>query len=228
VTPKEKVLDATPNSILLLKEDNTTALIPANTYNTLKYLVKDIFSGIQGESHTKIYLGGDCVISPTTQEYVFCMEYNGDLVHTPPEKDREVGRAVLDAYVKKNFQPFIALFNELYQKQLRTEFLELMLCAFGDRIRAAAPSQRDSGYFIDNTFFVAQNGNAYKVAPGGDLRHLCIVPKNHTIKETHLTYRGRKIILGQQEQIFLSKIVMLLNKEKYIKDTVFWNQVRDN
>lgn len=228
MTSKEKVLDSTPNSILLLKEDNTTHLIPANTYNTLKYLVKDIFSGIQGESHTKIYLGEDCVISPTTQEYVFCMEYNGDLVHTPPEKDKAVGQAALEAYTKKNYQPFIALFNELYQKHLRAEFLEMMLCAFGDRIRPAAPSQRDSGYFVDNIFFVAQNGNAYKVSEGGNLRHLCIVPKNHAIKETQLTYRGRKIILGQQEQIFLSKIVMLLNKEKYIKDTVFWNQVRDN
>jgi hypothetical protein len=34
-----------------------------------------------------------------------------------------------------------------------------------------------------------------------------------------------RIVLGQQEQIFISKIMMLLNQEKYKDDTVFWGQI---
>ncbi len=68
-----KVLNITPNAILLLEQNEgkkTTRLIPANTFNTLKYVLKGAFEGLVGLSHTKIYLGDNCVISPTTQEYV--------------------------------------------------------------------------------------------------------------------------------------------------------------
>ncbi len=58
-----KVLDVTPNSILLLEGEKRTRLIPANTFNTLKYVIKGSFEGMIGQSHTKIYLGDNCVIS---------------------------------------------------------------------------------------------------------------------------------------------------------------------
>jgi hypothetical protein len=41
----------------------------------------------------------------------------------------------------------------------------------------------------------------------------------------NLMYNNVRIVLGQQEQIFISKIMMLLNREKYKGDTVFWGQI---
>lgn len=43
----------------------------------------------------------------------------------------------------------------------------------------------------------------------------------------NLTHNGVRIVLGQQEQIFLSKIMMLLNRERHKKDGVFWRQVAE-
>jgi len=42
----------------------------------------------------------------------------------------------------------------------------------------------------------------------------------------NLMYNNVRIVLGQQEQIFISKIMMLLNREKYKDDTVFWGQIQ--
>jgi hypothetical protein len=88
---------------------------------------------------------------------------------------------------------------------------------------------------VDKEFFVAQNGNAYRILPSDDnkdakpvssnLAFLCIVPRNHQIKPMNLMYNNMRIVLGQQEQIFISKIMMLLNREKYKSDTVFWGQI---
>ncbi len=41
----------------------------------------------------------------------------------------------------------------------------------------------------------------------------------------NLKYNNVKVVLGLQEQIFLSKIMMLFNREKYKNDAVFWRQV---
>jgi hypothetical protein len=233
-----KVLNITPNAILLLEQNGgkkTTRLIPANTFNTLKYAIKGSFEGMVGRSHTKIYLGDNCVISPTTQEYVFCLEYNGMLIHTTPDADKQVCEAVLKAYTDQDFKPFIRLFDELYAKRQKSEFLELFMVALGERVRPAAINGLH-GYIVDKEFFVAQNGNAYRTLPskkgeGGkavpeQLVFLCIVPKNHQIKPMNLLYNNVRIALGQQEQIFLSKIMMLLNREKHRNDQVFWRQVQ--
>ncbi len=56
---------------------------------------------------------------------------------------------------------------------------------------------------------------------------LCIVPRNHQIKPMNLLYNNVRIALGQHEQIFLSKIMMLLNREKHRNDEVFWRQVAE-
>jgi hypothetical protein len=236
--PTVKVLNLTPNAILLLEQNEgkkTTRLIPANTFNTLKFVIKGSFEGMVGRSHTKIYLGDNCVISPTTQEYVFCLEYNGMLIHTTPDADRQVCEAVLKAYSEQDFRPFIKLFDELYAKRQKSEFLELFMAALGERVRPAAVNGLH-GYAVDKEFFVAQNGNAYKIMPsriGKDgkavseqLVFLCIVPRNHQIKPLNLLYNNVRIALGQQEQIFLSKIMMLLNREKHRNDEVFWKQVQ--
>ncbi len=219
-----KVLDVTPNSILLLEDEKKTKLIPANTFNTLKYIIRGSFEGLEGQSHTKIYLGDNCVISPTTQEYVFCLEHDGNLVHTTPDADKLVCEAVMKAHIEKDFSAFKMLFNDLYRKRLKNEFVDLFLVALGQRVRAAAMNGLP-GYIVDKAYFVGQNGSAYMICRDDKLRFLCIVPKNHNIKPMNLTYNGMQISLGQQEQIFLSKIMMLLNKEKYRNDTVFWRQV---
>jgi hypothetical protein len=226
-----KVLDITPNSILLLEQkgkDRTTKLLPANTFNTLKYVIKGSFEGMLGQSHNRIWLGDNCVISPTTQEYVFCLEYDGNLVHTTPDADKLVCEAILKAYSEKDFVPFIKLFNGLYQKRLRNEFIELFMMALGARIRPTTISGLP-GYIVDNEYFVAQNGNAHRIdqRTGEIKRFLCIVPKNHQIKPMNLTHNGVQVVLGQQEQIFLSKIMMLLNRERHKKDGVFWRQVAE-
>jgi hypothetical protein len=238
--PPIKVLNITPNAILLLEQNEgkkTTRLIPANTFNTLKYVIKGEFEGLVGLSHTKIYLGDNCVISPTTQEYVFCLEYNGMLIHTTPDADKQVCEAVLKAYTEQDFRPFIKLFDELYAKRQKNEFLELFMVALGERVRPAAINGLH-GYVVDKEFFVAQNGNAYKIMPSREgkdgkavpeqLVFLCIVPKNHQIKPMNLLYNNVHIALGQQEQIFLSKIMMLLNREKHKNDGVFWRQVQQH
>lgn len=212
-----KVLDITPNSILLL-ENNKTRLVPTNTFNTLKYIVKKDFEGMVG--HTKVYLGENCIISPTTQEFVFCMEYDGNLVHTAPDNDREVYKAILEAYSNNNHAPFISLFKRLYEKQQKEEYIELILSALGKKVE-----RKQHGCLVDQRFFVAQNGNAYKVKENGEMCSLCIVPRDHNIRPKTLEYKGIKIVLGQQEQIFLSKILMLLEKEKYRSDNVFWRQI---
>lgn len=225
-----KVLDVTPNSILV-REDTpngmTTQLVPVNTFNTLKYVIKGSFEGMVGQSHTKVYLGDDCVISPTTQQYVFCLEYDGNLVHTTPDTDKRVCNAVLKAYTEKDFSLFKELFNELYQKRLRNEFIELFIFALGDRVKSAI-IQGMPGYIVDNNYFVGQNANSYWIGENTTLHFLCIVPRNHEIKPMKLEYKGTNIRLGQQEQIFMSKIIMLLNKEKYKDDPVFWRQIDQN
>jgi len=219
-----KVLDVTPNSILLLEGGKKTKLIPANTFNTLKYVIRSSFEGMAGQSHTKIYLGDNCVISPTTQEYVFCLEHDGNLVHTTPDADKLVCEAVMKAHIEKDFRAFKTLFNDLYRKRLKNEFVDLFLAALGQRVTSAAMDGLP-GYIVDKAYFVGQNGSAYRIDRNDKLRFLCIVPRDHNIKPMNLTYNGIMISLGQQEQIFLSKIMMLLNKEKYKKDTVFWRQV---
>jgi hypothetical protein len=129
-----RVLNITPNAILLLehREDgkDTTRLIPANTFNTLKYVMKGSFEGIVGRSHTRIHIGDNCLISPTTQEYVFCLEYDGMLVHTTPDADKLVCEAILKAYTEQDFKPFIKLFDDLYSKRQKSEFLELFMLSF--------------------------------------------------------------------------------------------------
>jgi hypothetical protein len=222
-----KVLDVTPHSILLLEGEKKTKLIPANTFNTLKYVIRGTFEGMAGQSYTKIYLGDNCVISPTTQEYVFCLEHDGSLVHTTPDADKLVCEAVMKAHIEKDFTVFKSLFNDLYRKRLKNEFVELFLTALGQRVRSATIDELP-GYIVDKAYFVGQNGSAYRIYMNDKLRFLCIVPKNHNIKPMTLTYNGMQISLGQQEQIFLSKIMMLLNKEKYRNDTVFWRQVEHN
>lgn len=219
-----KVLDVTPHSILLLDGGKKTKLIPANTFNTLKYVVRGSFEGMAGQSHTKIYLGDNCVISPTTQEYVFCLEHDGNLVHTTPDADKLVCEAVMKAHIEKDFRSFKMLFNDLYRKRLKNEFVGLFLAALGQRVISAAMDGLP-GYIVDKAYFVGHNGSAYRICRDEKLRFLCIVPRDHNIKPMNLTYNGMKISLGQQEQIFLSKIMMLLNKEKYRNDTVFWRQV---
>jgi hypothetical protein len=130
-----RVLNITPNAILLLehREDgkDTTRLIPANTFNTLKYVMKGSFEGMVGRSHTRIHIGDNCLISPTTQEYVFCLEYDGMLVHTTPDADKLVCEAILKAYTEQDFKPFIKLFDDLYSKRQKSEFLELFMVASG-------------------------------------------------------------------------------------------------
>ncbi len=227
-----RVLDITPNSILLLEQngkDRTTKLLPANTFNTLKYIIKGSFEGMLGQSHNRIWLGDNCVISPTTQEYVFCLEYDGNLVHTTPDADKLVCEAILKAYMEKDFAPFIKLFNGLYQKRLRNEFIELFMMALGARIRAAIMDGL-AGYIVDDRYFVAQNGNAHVIDQQTReiKKFLCIVPKNHQIKPMNLTHNGVQVVLGQQEQIFLSKIMMLLNRERHKGDGVFWRQVAES
>ena len=231
-----KVIDVTPNAILLLEQNKgveTTRLVPANTFNTLKYVLKGMFEGMVGRSHTKIYLGDNCVISPTTQEFVFCLEYDGMLVHTTPDKDKLVCDAILKAHTDKDFKPFIKLFEELYAKRQKSEFLELFMVALGQRV-VQADMNGLQGYIVDKDFFVAQNGNAYKISPPNpciqgkvepSLTFLCIVPRSHQIKPLNLLYNNVAVVLGQQEQIFISKVMMLLNKEKYRDDSVFWRQV---
>ena len=219
-----KVLDVTPNSILLLEGGKKTKLITANTFNILKYVIRGSFEGMAGQSHTKIYLGDNCVISPTTQEYVFCLEHDGNLVHTTPDADKLVCEAVMKAHIEKDFRAFKTLFNDLYRKRLKNEFVELFLVALGERVRSAA-MEGMPGYIVDKAYFVGQNGSAYRICRDDKLRFLCIVPKNHNIKPMNVIYNGMQISLGQQEQIFLSKIMMLLNKEMYKNDTVFWRQV---
>jgi hypothetical protein len=156
------------------------------------------------------------------------------LIHTTPDADKQVCEAVLKAYTEQDFKPFVKLFDELYAKRQKNEFLELFMVALGERVRPAAINGLH-GYVVDNEFFVAQNGNAYKIMPSREgkddkavseqLVFFCIVPRNHQIKPMNLLYNNVHIVLGQQEQIFLSKIIMLLNKEKYKNDTVFWRQV---
>ena len=229
-----KVLDVTPNSILLLEGGKKTKLIPANTFNTLKYVIRGSFEGMAGQSHTKIYLGDNCVISPTTQEYVFCLEYDGMLVHTTPDADKQICEAILKAYTEQDFKPFIKLFDDLYSKRQKSKFLELFMVALGQRV-ISSTIECLNGYVVDKEFFVAQNGNAYRILPPDDskdakqvssnLSFLCIVPRNHQIKPMNLMYNNVRIVLGQQEQIFISKIMMLLNREKYKGDTVFWGQI---
>lgn len=218
-----KVLDVTPNSILILEGGKKTKLIPTNTFNTLKYVIRGSLEGMAGQDQTKIYLGDNCVISPTTQEYVFCLEHDGNLVHTTPDADKLVYEAIMKAHIDKDFMPFKTLFNTLYTKRMKNEFIDQVLMALGDRVKSATMEELP-GYIVDNAYFVGQNGNAYGIE-NGKLRFLCIVPKYHIIKPMNLTYNGMEISLGQQEQIFLSKIMMLLNKEKYKKDTIFWKQV---
>ncbi|MDP3104918.1 MAG: hypothetical protein Q8M95_09980, partial [Candidatus Methanoperedens sp.] len=133
------------------------------------------------------------------------------------------------------FKPFVKLFDDLYSKRQKNEFLELFMVALGQRV---APAVIDglNGYIVDKEFFVAQNGNAYKILLPDDskdvkpvssnLAFLCIVPRNHQIKPMNLMYNNVRIVLGQQEQIFISKIMMLLNREKYKSDTVFWGQIQ--
>jgi hypothetical protein len=236
-----RVLNITPNAILLLehREDGkeTTRLIPANTFNTLKYVMKGSFEGMVGRSHTRIHIGDNCLISPTTQEYVFCLEYDGMLVHTPPDADKQVCEAILKAYTEQDFKPFIRLFDDLYSKRQKSEFLELFMLALGQRV-VSATIDGLNGYIVDQEFFVAQNGNAYRILPPDDstdaktvssnLAFLCIVPRDHQIKPMNLMYNNVRIVLGQQEQIFISKIMMLLNREKYKSDTVFWRQVQQH
>jgi hypothetical protein len=232
-----RVLNITPNAILLLehREDgkDTTRLIPANTFNTLKYVIKGSFEGMVGRSHTRIHIGDNCLISPTTQEYVFCLEYDGMLVHTTPDADKLVCEAILKAYTEQDFKPFIKLFDDLYSKRQKNEFLELFMVALGQRV-VSATIDGLNGYVVDKEFFVAQNGNAYRILPTDDskdaksvsnLAFLCIVPKNHQIKPMNLMYNNVRIVLGQQEQIFISKIMMVLNREKYKNDAVFWRQI---
>jgi len=232
-----RVLNITPNAILLLEHrdgKDTTRLIPANTFNTLKYVMKGSFEGMIGRSHTKIHIGDNCLISPTTQEYVFCLEYDGMLVHTTPDADKQVCEAILKAYTEKDFKPFIRLFDDLYSKRQKSEFLELFMVALGQRV-VSATIDGLSGYVVDREFFVAQNGNAYRILSPEDIKEtkpvssnlafLCIVPKNHQIKPMNLMYNNVSIALGQQEQIFMSKIMMLLNREKYKNDAVFWRQI---
>ena len=233
-----RVLNITPNAILLLEHrkdgKDTTRLIPANTFNTLKYVIKSSFEGMVGRSHTNIYLGDNCVISPTTQEYVFCLEYDGKLVHTTPDADKLVCEAILKAHTEQDFKPLIKLFDDLYSKRQKSEFLELFMVALGQRV-VSATIDGLNGYIVDKEFFVAQNGNAYRILPpidskdakpvSSNLAFLCIVPRNHQIKPMHLMYNNMRIALGQQEQIFISKIMMLLNREKYKDDTVFWGQI---
>ncbi|MFZ3168186.1 MAG: hypothetical protein WA130_11275 [Candidatus Methanoperedens sp.] len=235
-----RVLNITPNAILLLEigadGKETTRFIPANTFNSLKYIIKGLFEGMVGRSHTKIWLGDNCVISPTTQEYVFCLEYNGRLVHTTPDMDKVVCRAILRAHTEQDFKPFIELFNELYAKRQKSEFLELFMVVLGDRVRAAVMGGL-SGYVVDKEFFVAQNGNAFRIVPPekgedgkpdeqGRLDFLCIVPRDHQIKPQNLSYNNARIVLGQQEQVFISKVMMLLNREKHKNDSVFWRQIQ--
>jgi len=226
-----RVLDITPNSILVLEQtgkDRITKLLPANTFNTLKFIVKGSFEGMLGQSHTSIWLGDNCVISPTTQEYVFCLEYDGDLVHTTPDADKLVCNAVMKAHTDKNFEPFISLFKGLFKKKLGNEFIELFMLALGKRIGSTVIGGLP-GYIVDDTYFVAQNGNAYTIdkQTGETEKFLCIVPKNHQIKPMNLIHRGVQIVLGQQEQIFLSKIMMLLNRERHKDDKTFWRQVAE-
>ena len=234
-----RVLNITPNAILLLEHrengKDTTRLIPANTFNTLKYVMKGMFEGMVGRSHTRIHIGDNCLISPTTQEYVFCLEYDGMLVHTTPDADKLVCEAILKAYTEQDFKLFIKLFDDLYSKRQKSEFLELFIVALGQRV-VSATIDGLNGYVVDKEFFVAQNGNAYRILPPDDskdakpvssnLAFLCIVPRNHQIKPMNLMYNNMRIVLGQQEQIFISKIMMLLNREKYKGDTVFWGQIQ--
>ena len=235
-----RVLNITPNAILLLETaadgKETTRFIPANTFNSLKYVMKGLFEEMVGRSHTKIWLGDNCVISPTTQEYVFCLEYNGRLVHTTPDMDKVLCRAILRAHTEQDFKPFIDLFNELYAKRQKSEFLQLFMGVLGSRV-AAASMNGLVGYIIDKEFLVAQNANAYRIVPPekgndgkpdepGRLDFLCIVPKDHQIKPQNLAYNHATIALGQQEQIFISKVMMILNRDKHKKDKVFWRQMQ--
>ena len=235
-----RVLNITPNAILLLETaadgKETTRFIPANTFNSLKYVMKGLFEGMVGRSHTKIWLGDNCVISPTTQEYVFCLEYSGRLVHTTPDMDKVLCRAILRAHTEQDFKPFIDLFNELYAKRQKSEFLQLFMGILGSRV-AAASMNGLVGYIIDKEFFVAQNANAYRIVSPekgkdgkpdepGRLDFLCIVPKDHQIKPQNLAYNHATIALGQQEQIFISKVMMILNRDKHKKDKVFWRQMQ--
>jgi hypothetical protein len=235
-----RVLNLTPNAILLLETGadgkETTRFLPANTFNSLKYVMKGLFEGMVGRSHTKIWLGDNCVISPTTQEYVFCLEYSGRLVHTTPDMDKVLCKAILRAHTEQDFKPFIDLFNELYAKRQKSEFLELFMTVLGKRV-VAATMDRQNGYVIDKEFFVAQNGNAFRIVPpkkGTDgkpdeperLDFLCIVPRDHQIKPQNLSYNNAQIVLGQQEQVFISKVMMLLNRDKHKNDSVFWRQIQ--
>jgi hypothetical protein len=196
-------------------------------------VIKGSFEGMVGRSHTRIHIGDNCLISPTTQEYVFCLEYDGMLVHTTPDADKLVCEAILKAYTEQDFKPFIKLFDDLYSKRQKNEFLELFMVALGQRV-VSATIDGLNGYVVDKEFFVAQNGNAYRILPTDDskdaksvsnLAFLCIVPKNHQIKPMNLMYNNVRIVLGQQEQIFISKIMMVLNREKYKNDAVFWRQI---
>ena len=235
-----RVLNITPNAILLLETaadgKETTRLIPANTFNSLKYVMKGLFEGMVGRSHTNIWLGDNCVISPTTQEYVFCLEYSGRLVHTTPDMDKVLCKAILRAHTEQDFKPFIDLFNELYAKRQKSEFLQLFMTVLGNRVCAGVMSGL-AGYVVDKEFFVAQNGNAFRIVPPvkgtdgkpdepGRMDFLCIVPKDHQIKPQNLSYNHAQIVLGQQEQVFISKVMMLLNREKHKKDEVFWRQIQ--
>jgi hypothetical protein len=111
------------------------------------------------------------------------------------------------------------------------------MVALGQRV-VSATIDGLNGYVVDREFFVAQNGNAYRILPPDDstdaktvssnLAFLCIVPRDHQIKPMNLMYNNVRIVLGQHEQIFISKIMMLLNREKYKSDTVFWRQVQQH
>jgi hypothetical protein len=156
------------------------------------------------------------------------------LVHTTPDADKLVCEAILKAYAEQDFKPFIKLFDDLYSKRQKSEFLELFMVALGQRV-VSATIDGLNGYVVDREFFVAQNDNAYRILPrdenknakpvSSNLAFLCIVPKNHQIKPMNLMYNNVRIVLGQQEQIFFSKVIMLLNKEKYRDDETIWHQI---
>ena len=228
---KTVILNETPYAALLLDTDDTgkitTRLVNMNSYNYLKFKIKGVFEDIDGKVHTKVCLGEDYVISPTTQEYVFCIETNGKVVHTTPDLDKKFMAAVVKAHFNKDLGLLAELFNTLYTNRLREQFFDWFFGLLGTRVsRSFLDSQR--GVFVDNEFFVAENLSVYRKQPpkfseegeivsNGRWGFICIVPKVSDVEPISIRIGSDDLKLTSFEQLFLGKVMCIIGRRKLKK-----------
>lgn len=223
-------------SSLLVLEDGEPTQKNAIPENVLLYIhgLRDFLVG-----NKVIELEDGVHVASREEGYVLVVD--GNLVEIPPKENERFLNYIKD-YMdgETSVGVFKDLHADIIKDQVRRPVVNALRHTFGEKKFDIQP--QGNGWLIEDMFLVDWNANVYTkeddpeegdyIRGGGgvvktDKSYEFVQLRGPNPDPKEVNIGGERVMLTEQEMVFLSKVMWLLGRHKYHPDEPFWKYVEE-